>query len=200
MGPILFVDALGALEFENTFNPYSDRCTVYDLDDAPRRRSESLHAMLQAAANFEIDSIWIGRDLGIEVDQWEGPVVDQITVESTLPGVFFGGDAAFGPKNIIWAVEHGHQAAISIHRHCQGEDLHERLPVLMNLGSRKMGMHEWSYSNDFDPAARRKMEHVGLSQRFKDLVTEVEMGFTAEQAQQEVERCLNCEHKTVFFE
>jgi len=143
---------------------------------------------------------WIERDLGMEFDQWDVPVVDKTTFESTLPGVFFGGDSAFGPKNIIWAVEHGHQAAISIHRHCQGEDLHERLPVLMNLGSRKMGMHEWSYSNDFDPAARRKMEHVELSQRFKDLTTEVELGFTAEQAQQEVERCLNCDIQTVFFD
>ena len=143
---------------------------------------------------------WIERDLGMEFDQWEVPVVDKTTFESTLPGVFFGGDSAFGPKNIIWAVEHGHQAAISIHRHCQGEDLHERLPVLMNLGSRKMGMHEWSYSNDFDPAARRKMEHVELSQRFKDLTTEVELGFTAEQVQQEVERCLNCDIQTVFFD
>jgi formate dehydrogenase beta subunit len=143
---------------------------------------------------------WIERDLGIEFDQWEVPVVDKTTFESTLPGVFFGGDSAFGPKNIIWAVEHGHQAAISIHRHCKGEDLHDRLPVLMNLGSRKMGMHEWSYSNDFDPAARRKMEHVALSQRFKDLTTEVELGFTAEQAQQEVERCLNCDIQTVFFD
>lgn len=143
---------------------------------------------------------WVERDLGIEFDQWEVPVVDETTFESTLPGVFFGGDSAFGPKNIIWAVEHGHQAAISIHRHCQGEELHERLPVLMNLGSRKMGMHEWSYSNDFDPAARLKMEHVELSQRFKDLTTEVELGFTAEQAQQEVERCLNCDIQTVFFD
>ncbi len=143
---------------------------------------------------------WIERDLGIEFDQWEVPLVDKTTFESTLPGVFFGGDSAFGPKNIIWAVEHGHQAAISIHRHCQGEDLYDRLPVLMNLGSRKMGMHEWSYSNDFDPAARRKMEHVELSQRFKDLTTEVELGFTAEQAQQEVERCLNCDIQTVFFD
>jgi len=143
---------------------------------------------------------WIERGLGMEFDQWDVPVVDKTTFESTLPGVFFGGDAAFGPKNIIWAVEHGHQAAISIHRHCQAEDLTERLPVLMNLGSRKMGMHEWSYSNDFDPAARRKMEHVELSQRFKDLTTEVELGFTAEQAQQEVERCLNCDIQTVFFE
>ncbi len=143
---------------------------------------------------------WIERGLGLEFDQWDVPVVDKITFESTLPGVFFGGDAAFGPKNIIWAVEHGHQAAISIHRHCQGKDLHERLPVLMNLGSRKMGMHEWSYSNDFDPAARRKMEHVALQQRFIDLITEVELGFTAEQAQQEVERCLNCDIQTVFFD
>ena len=143
---------------------------------------------------------WIERDLGMEFDRWDVPVVDETTFESTLPGVFFGGDAAFGPKNIIWAVEHGHQAAISIHRHCQGEDLAERLPVLMNLGSRKMGMHEWSYSNDFDPATRRKMEHVEMSQRFKDLTTEVELGFTAEQAQQEVERCLNCDIQTVFFD
>lgn len=141
---------------------------------------------------------WIERDLGLEFDKWDVPVIDETTLESTLPGVFFGGDAAFGPKNIIWAVEHGHQAAISIHRHCQGEDIKQRLPVMMNLGSRKMGMHEWSYSNDFDPAARRKMEHVSLSDRFKDLVTEVELGFTAEQAQQEVERCLNCDIQTVF--
>ncbi|MDX2428383.1 MAG: FAD-dependent oxidoreductase [Xanthomonadales bacterium] len=143
---------------------------------------------------------WIERDLGMEFDQWDVPVVDKTTFESTLPGVFFGGDSAFGPKNIIWAVEHGHQAAISSHRHCHGEDLHDRLPVLMNLGSRKMGMHEWSYSNDFDPAARRKMEHVELSQRFKDLTTEVELGFTAEQVQKEVERCLNCDIQTVFFD
>ena len=141
---------------------------------------------------------WIERDLGIEFDRWDVPVVDKVTYESTLPGVFFGGDAAFGPKNIIWAVEHAHQAAISIHRHCLGIDLHERLPVTMNLGSRKMGMHEWSYSNDFDPAARRKMEHVGLEERFKDLTTEVEKGFTLAQALEEVERCLNCDIQTVF--
>jgi formate dehydrogenase beta subunit len=143
---------------------------------------------------------WIERDLGMEFDQWDVPVVDETTFESTVAGVFFGGDSAFGPKNIIWAVEHGHQAAISIHRHCQNESLAERLPVLLNLGSRKMGMHEWSFSNDFDPAARRKMEHVELSQRFKDLTTEVELGFTAEQVEKEVERCLNCDVQTVFFD
>ena len=141
---------------------------------------------------------WIERDIGIEFDQWDVPVVDRTTFESTLPGVFFGGDAAFGPENIIWAVEHGHQAAISIHQYCHERPLTERLPVTMNLGSRKMGIHEWSYSNDFDPSARRKMEHVPLETRFKELGTEVELGFTWEQTKTEVERCLNCDIQTVF--
>jgi thioredoxin reductase/ferredoxin len=141
---------------------------------------------------------WIERDLGIEFDRWEVPVVDEQTFQSTRPGVFFGGDAAFGPKNIIWAVEHGHQAAISIHLHCEERALDERLPVTMNLGSRKMGMHEWAYSNSFDPAARRKMEHVPLVERFQALETEVELGFDAEQTAVEVERCLNCDIQTVF--
>jgi NADPH-dependent glutamate synthase beta subunit-like oxidoreductase len=143
---------------------------------------------------------WIERDLGIEFGPWEEPVVDEVTFESTLPGVFFGGDSAFGPKNIIWAVEHGHQAAISIHRHCQGESLTDRLPDQLNLGSRKMGMHEWSYSNSFDPAARRKMMHVPLEKRFTELGKEVELGFDAEQTAKEVERCLNCDIQTVFVD
>ena len=112
--------------------------------------------------------------------------------------VFFGGDAAFGPKNIIWAVEHGHQAAISIHRHCQGEAVSERLPPGINLQSRKMGMHEWSYANDYTPVERRLMPHVSLKERFKKLNIEVELGFTAEQVEQEVQRCLNCDVQTVF--
>lgn len=141
---------------------------------------------------------WIEKDLGIEFDQWDVPVVDKKTHESTRAGVFFGGDAAFGPENIIWAVEHGHQAAISIHLHCEKTALDERLPVTMNLGSRKMGMHEWAYSNNFDPAARRKMEHVPLAERFRELGTEVELGFDADQTAVEVERCLNCDIQTVF--
>ena len=104
------------------------------------------------------------------------------------------------PKNIIWAVEHGHQAAISIHKYCQGQSLTERLPRGVNLQSAKMGMHEWSYSNDFDPAARRLMPSVDLRERFKQLNIEVELGFSAEQAAEEVERCLNCDLQTVFFE
>ena len=141
---------------------------------------------------------WIERDLGIEFDRWEVPVVDPDTFESTLSGVFFGGDAAFGPKNIIWAVEHGHQAAISIDKYCRASPLTERLPRGVNLQSAKMGIHEWSYSNDFDPSARRIMPHVDLKRRFKKLDIEVELGFTAEQVITEVERCLNCDIQTVF--
>ena len=141
---------------------------------------------------------WIERDLGIEFDRWEVPVVDPVTFESTLSGVFFGGDAAFGPKNIIWAVEHGHQAAISIDKYCRASSLTERLPRGVNLQSAKMGIHEWSYSNDFDPSARRIMPHVDLKRRFKKLDIEVELGFTVEQVITEVERCLNCDIQTVF--
>ena len=141
---------------------------------------------------------WIERDIGIEFGPWEEPVVDKATYESTRSGVFFGGDAAFGPLNIIWAVEHGHQAAISIDLHCRGESLRDRLPVQLQMDSRKMGMHEWSYSNSFDPIARRKMMHVALEKRFENLHTEVELGFDAEQTAQEVERCLNCDIQTVF--
>lgn len=141
---------------------------------------------------------WIERDIGIEFDDWDCPVVDETTMMCTREGVFFGGDSAFGPKNIIWAVAHGHEAAISIHKYCQGEDIRERLPHGMNLTSQKMGMHEWSFSNDYDPAGRRLMPHVDLKERFKNIDIEVELGFTAEQAQQEVERCLNCDIQTVF--
>ena len=141
---------------------------------------------------------WVERDLGIEFDKWDVPVVDKVTFQSTRAGVFFGGDAAFGPKNIIWAVEHGHQAAISIHKHCQGESVGARLPPGVNLQSRKMGMHEWSYSNDYTPVERRLMPHVSLKERFKKLNIEVELGFTAEQVAAEVQRCLNCDVQTVF--
>jgi len=141
---------------------------------------------------------WIERDLGIEFDDWEVPEVDKTTMQSTRAGVFFGGDAAFGPENIIWAVEHGHQAAISIHKYCQGEDLKERLPYTMNLGSRKMGLHEWSYSNDFEDATRRIVPSLELAQRFDKLDIEAETGFTPEQAALEAERCLNCDIQTVF--
>ena len=141
---------------------------------------------------------WIERDIGIEFDEWDCPVVDETTMMCSRDGIFFGGDSAFGPKNIIWAVAHGHEAAISIHKYCQQEDLNDRLPAGMNLSSQKMGMHEWSFSNDYDPAERRLMPHVDLKERFKKLDIEVELGFTVEQTIKEVERCLNCDIQTVF--
>ena len=141
---------------------------------------------------------WIERDAGIEFDQWDVPAVDKTTYQSTRDGVFFGGDAAFGPENIIWAVEHGHQAAISIHQYCNGEDINDRLATGMNLSSAKMGIHEWSYSNDYDTAERRLMPHIDLKERFKKLNLEVELGFTPDQAVREVERCMNCDIQTVF--
>ena len=141
---------------------------------------------------------WVERDIGIEFDEWECPIIDKTTMMCSRDGVFFGGDSAFGPKNIIWAVAHGHEAAISIHKYCQGESLSDRLPMGINLVSQKMGMHEWSFSNDYDPTSRRLMPHVDLKERFKKLDIEVELGFTAEQAISEVERCLNCDIQTVF--
>jgi NADPH-dependent glutamate synthase beta subunit-like oxidoreductase len=141
---------------------------------------------------------WIERDLGIEFDEWEVPVVNQKTFESTRPGVFFGGDAAFGPKNIIWAVAHGHEAAISIHNHCQGLSLEERPAQGMNLVSQKMGISEWSYHNDYNPSKRQKMQHVDLAERFRQLNVEVELGFDVEQTAREAQRCLNCDIETVF--
>ena len=141
---------------------------------------------------------FIERDIGIEFDEWNMPVVDGKTFQSTRGEVFFGGDAAFGPKNIIWAVEHGHQAAISIHKHCLGESVSDRLTPGMHLSSRKMGIHEWSYSNDYSSLGRLTMPRVDLETRFKELAIEVELGFSAEQMAKEVERCLNCDVQTVF--
>jgi formate dehydrogenase (NADP+) beta subunit len=141
---------------------------------------------------------WIENDLGVEFDKWHVPKVDPLTFQSTRENVFFGGDAAFGPKNIIWAVEHGHQAAVSIHKYCHGAAVTERLPPLLNLSSRKMGIHEWAYKNDYNPLERRLMPHVNLKERFKKVNIEVELGFTAEQIAAEVERCLNCDVQTVF--
>src|SRR5258707_478377 len=141
---------------------------------------------------------WIEKGIGIELDKWNVPKVNAITFQSTLSGVFFGGDAAFGPKNIIWSVEHGHQAAISIHKFCHEEPIDERLARGVTLSSRKMGMHEWAYKNEYNGVERRLVPHVGLVDRFKKINIEVEMGFTAEEAALEVQRCLNCDVQTVF--
>ena len=141
---------------------------------------------------------WIERDLGIEFDKWDMPVVNETTFQSTVPNVFFGGDAAFGPKNIIWAVEHAHQAAISIHNFCHDIAVTERPAPGVNLITQKMGLSEWSYHNDYNSSQRQKMQHVDLTERFRELNVEVELGFSAEQTAREVQRCLNCDIETVF--
>ncbi|MBT3272737.1 MAG: FAD-dependent oxidoreductase [Spirochaetales bacterium] len=141
---------------------------------------------------------FIERDIGMEFDEWGLPVVDKTTFQSTIDRVFFGGDAAFGPLNIIWAVAHGHEAAVSIDRFCQGKSLTERLTPGLNLVSQRMGLHQWSYSNDWDPLSRRQVPHMSLRERFVDLKKEVETGFDPEQALKEAERCLNCDAQTDF--
>jgi ferredoxin len=119
-------------------------------------------------------------------------------MQCTREGVFFGGDAAWGPENIIWAVAHGHEAAISIHNWCNGIPVTDRPPQGVTLSSQKMGQHEWSYSNDYSPAQRARMVHVDLVQRFREKAVEVELGFDPEQTAAEVQRCLNCDIQTHF--
>jgi NADPH-dependent glutamate synthase beta subunit-like oxidoreductase/ferredoxin len=141
---------------------------------------------------------WIERDIGIAFDESRMPVVDRVTFQSTRANVFFGGDAAFGPKNIIWAVAHGHDAAISIDRLCHGEDVNDRPGPLVNLISQKMGIHEWSYDNQVAPETRFKVPLKDLTIALKDIRQEVELGFDPELAWKEAQRCLNCDVQTVF--
>jgi len=141
---------------------------------------------------------WIERDIGIEFNEWDMPVVDRTTFQTSRAGVFCGGDAAWGPENIIWAVEHGHQAAISIHNHCQGVAVAERPAYGQNLVSVKMGLHEWAYSNDYDEAQRAEMRYADLRERLSSMELEAELGFDLERACREAERCLNCDVQTHF--
>src|ERR1700761_316305 len=143
---------------------------------------------------------WIERDLGLEFDKWDMPVVDQVTMQSTNPKVFFGGDAAFGPKNIIWAVAHGHDAAVSIDLFCHGEDVTVRPSPLVNLSSQKMGIHDWSYDNDISNDLRFKVPHAPQELTLRDVKMEVELGFDKQLGFKEAQRCLNCDVETVFEE
>ena len=141
---------------------------------------------------------WIERDVGIDFDKWDMPVVDEVTFASTNPKVFFGGDAAFGPKNIIWAVAHGHQAAVSIHKLCEGQDVADRPPPGVVLTSQKMGIHEWSYDNDIQNDRRYRVPLRDKAVALKDVKIEVELGFDPATGYKEAERCLNCDVQTVF--
>jgi NADPH-dependent glutamate synthase beta subunit-like oxidoreductase len=141
---------------------------------------------------------WIERDIGIEFDQWDMPKVDEKTMASTNPKVFFGGDAAFGPKNIIWAVAHGHEAAVSIDKMLNGEDIADRPLPAVDVMSQKMGIHEWSYDNDIAPDQRYKVPLRDKVVALKDIKAEVELGFDVALALKEAHRCLNCDVQTVF--
>ncbi len=142
---------------------------------------------------------WIERDIGIEFDKWEMPAVDKVTFQSSNPKVFFGGDAAFGPENVITAVAHGHQAAVSIDLFCQGKDLRtERLSPYVNLHSMKMGIHEWAYDSAVDEYDRLVVPQADKTVTLKDRKREVELGFDPLAGYKEAERCLNCDVQTVF--
>jgi ferredoxin len=141
---------------------------------------------------------WIERDIGIEFDRWDMPKVDPRTMQSTIKNVFFGGDAAFGPKNIIWAVAHGHDAAISIDKFCHGEDVNDRPPPDVARISQKMGIHEWSYDNDISNDIRYRVPLRDKEVALKDVRVEVELGFDQKLGFAEAQRCLNCDVETVF--
>ena len=141
---------------------------------------------------------WIERDIGIAFDEWNMPAVDKITMQSANPKVFFGGDAAFGPKNIIWAVAHGHDAAVSIDKILCGEDIHDRPEPGVSLISQKMGIHEWSYDNDIANDARYAVPWRDKAKTLKNIKLEVELGFDLQTAFNEAQRCLNCDVQTVF--
>jgi ferredoxin len=177
-----------------------------EYDDDGRRR---LVPTGEADVHIECDDVlvaigqenafpWIERDLGLDFNNWGMPAVDQVTMQSSLPNVFFGGDSAFGPKNIIWAVAHGHQAAISIDLFCQRRDVANRPPPLVNLVSQKMGIHEWSYDNDVALDQRFKVPMRDPMIAMKDIRVEVELGFDKRLGYLEAERCLNCDIQTVF--
>lgn len=141
---------------------------------------------------------WIERDLGIELGKWDVPVVDKVTFQSTLPNVFFGGDAAFGPENVITAVAHGHHAAVSIDLFCNAKDLYERPSPMTNLVSQKMGIHEWMYDSGVTPDLRYKVPHQEKKLSLSDRKVEVELGFDQILGFKEAQRCLNCDVQTVF--
>jgi len=141
---------------------------------------------------------WIERDIGIEFGEWEMPIVNKITFQSSLPNVFLGGDAAFGPENVITAVAHGHSAAVSIDLFCQNSDVHVRPDPMTNLYSLKMGIHEWSYDNYVVDDQRYKVPHASKELTLQNRKIEVELGFDELTGFKEAERCLNCDVQTVF--
>jgi formate hydrogenlyase subunit 6/NADH:ubiquinone oxidoreductase subunit I len=141
---------------------------------------------------------WIEKDSGIQFDKWGLPVLDKVTFQSSVPNVFFGGDSAFGPKNIIWAVAHGHDAAVSIDKLLNSENIRERPAPGFSMMSQKMGIHEWSYDNEITGDLRYKVPWADIKATLKNVKMEVELGFDVATAWKEAQRCLNCDVQTVF--
>ena len=190
---------LVGMEFEKVeaiFDETGNRTLVPTDDDPIVVDCDDVLVAIGQDNSFE----WIERDMGIEFGEWDMPVVNPVTFQSTHPKIFFGGDAAWGPENIIWAAAHGHQAAISIHKFCENEDLLDRPSPGVNLVSQKMGLHEWSYDNDISQAKRFKVPKANQDISLKSLKIEVEKGFDANLAMDEAQRCLNCDVQTVFSE
>ena len=190
---------LVGMEFEKVeaiFDEAGNRSLVPTDDDPIVVDCDDVLVAIGQDNSFE----WIERDMGIEFGEWDMPVVNPVTFQSTHPKIFFGGDAAWGPENIIWAAAHGHQAAISIHKFCEDEDLLDRPSPGVNLVSQKMGLHEWSYDNDISQAMRFKVPKANQDISLKSLKIEVEKGFDANLAMDEAQRCLNCDVQTVFSE
>ena len=190
---------LVGMEFEKVeaiFDEAGNRSLVPTDDDPIVVDCDDVLVAIGQDNSFE----WIERDMGIEFGEWDMPVVNPVTFQSTHPKIFFGGDAAWGPENIIWAAAHGHQAAISIHKFCEDEDLLDRPSPGVNLVSQKMGLHEWSYDNDISQAKRFKVPKANQDISLKSLKIEVEKGFDTNLAMDEAQRCLNCDVQTVFSE
>jgi len=180
---------------------------VRAVRDAKGKRS--LVSTGEAPQVFECDEVlvavgqenafpWIERDAGIAFDEWGMPALDATTLQSSRPNVFFGGDAALGPKNIIWAVAQGHAAAISIDKFLHGEDVRERPAPGVTLVSQKMGIHEWTYDNAVTPDLRHKVPWRDVNAALRNIKVEVELGFDVQLAWKEAQRCLNCDVQTVF--
>jgi ferredoxin len=180
---------------------------VEPVYDAKGRRS--LKPTGQPEVVFDCDEVliavgqenafpWIERDAGIAFDEWGLPELNKTTLQSSRADVFFGGDSAFGPKNIITAVAHGHEAAVSIDRFLQGEDVAQRPPPMTNLMSQKMGIHEWSYDNAVSNDLRFKVPWARAATALASIRIEVELGFDAATAFKETQRCLNCDVQTSF--
>ena len=190
---------LTGMEFqkvEAVFDSKGNRSLVPTDDDPVIIECDDVLVAIGQDNSFE----WIERDIGLEFGEWDMPVVNPTTFQSTHPKVFFGGDAAWGPENIIWAAAHGHQAAISIHKFCQNEDINKRPEPGTNLVSQKMGLHEWSYDNDISQAKRFLVPKADQDVALKSLKIEVEKGFDENLAMEEAQRCLNCDVQTIFSE